>query len=236
MEKISVKVDGNVIIGVLFFPNKNRRHKVVFLMNGQGGVKERYYLIAKGLVSLGYVVCCFDFRGRGESQVEAVPPFGNQIDDAKSVVDYVTSLSFVNQKEIALVGTSMGGYVSASLANYKDGIKKIILLEPSILLPEDEKLPYLDISAEDVRRAVKSKSVDAARPLKDIAKYKGSLYLTIHEDSSYFEIMELTLDLFTGHAKSARKVKTIRIKDAPHAILKKVKHRKMVLDELKKFL
>ena len=171
MEKISVEVDGDVIAGALFFPDKNEVYKVVFLMNGKGGLKERYYSIAKELVKLGYIACCFDFRGRGESQVGTIPPFGNQIDDAKAVVDYVASLSFVNQKDIVLVGTSMGGYVSASLANYKNGIKKIILLEPSILLPKDEQTPYLNIFAEDIERTTKSQHVNAARPLKEIAKY-----------------------------------------------------------------
>lgn len=236
MEKITIKIGQDNIIGTIFHQDKKKKHPLVVLMNGQGGVKERYYSIAKELSIKGYVACCFDFRGKGESTTKSTPPLREHLKDAKAILDYLLSLEYVNPNNITLVGTSMGGYISASIVNYKPGIKKLILLEPSIMLPEHENIPFLEIEAQDIIQAIKGKELTSARPLQEIARFKGELYLTIHEESRYLEIMDQAINLFKKHAKQAKLIKSFRIRHAPHAVLRESKHQKLVSNLLEKIL
>ncbi|MCH7951767.1 alpha/beta fold hydrolase [Patescibacteria group bacterium] len=219
MERIEIPINNEKIIGALFYPDKQKQHKVVVFLNGQGGVKERFYLMAEALVNLGYASFAFDFRGRGESASKIVPPLSYQIEDAKKVLDYVVSLPFVNPNDITLIATSMGGYVAASVASDHPGIKKIFLFEPTLLLVKEEDKPYLEITADDVELALKG-DVNKMRPIQEIRKFKGELYLILHEKSSYRELMESIIPIFYKNAVKAKKKKKCTLKGARHALFK----------------
>lgn len=218
-EKVRIKINGEEIVGTMFLPDKKKKHKTVVFLNGKGGTKERFYLLAKDYLEKDYVSFCFDFRGRGESLTKTVPPLGSQLKDAKVVLDYLATLPFVDKRNIILVGTSMGGYVALSIPNYKPGIKKLIILEPAYFLPDMENKPYLDITDRDVEEAIEG-GMGKARSMKEIGKFAGELYLVIHEKSGHFELMEKVIDIYYNSAVNAKIRKKMEIKGAPHAIFR----------------
>lgn len=235
MERVEIPIDNGKIVGSLFYPDKQQKHKAAIFFNGKGGVKERFYSMAEVLVNLGYASFAFDFRGRGESLTKIIPPLSFQIEDAKKVLDYVTSLSFINPNDITLVATSMGGYVAASVANVHPGIKKILLFEPTLLLIKEEATTYLEITADDVELALKG-DVNKMRPIREIRDFKGELYLILHEKSSYRELMESIIPIFYDNAIKAKRKKRFTLKGARHALFKTQEGRLKAIEFVEKLL
>jgi alpha/beta superfamily hydrolase len=116
----------------------------VVLLHGFTGNKNEPLLvqISEGLQERGIGSVRFDFNGHGESEGEfkdmTVP---NEIEDAKKVVEYVSSLPYVNG--LAIGGHSQGGVVAAMTAGElsealgKPAFKAVALMAPAAVLRED---------------------------------------------------------------------------------------------------
>ncbi len=229
-EKVILQINGDILSGVLYFPDKKSRYKAIVFFNGSGGTKERFFSIAEAFKRKGYVSFCFDFRGRGESQTDEIPPLGFQLEDAKKVIDYVINLPFVDKNEITLVATSMGGYIAASVVNSFQGITRLVLIAPSIYSLGEERKRYTD------RKMIsfKKESILGSRAIKEIVKFKGELFVVfLGKDKS---IPNWMTQAYLDNASSVkRKVKLI-IKDAEHAIFRSESGREKVKKLLKKIL
>ena len=112
---------------------------VVIQMHGfcgnKGGMHE---LIANKLVNSKVASVRFDFNGHGESeglfQNMTVP---NEIEDAKAIYEYVSSLPFVSK--IGFLGHSQGGVVASMAAGElgDDKVSALVLMAPAAVLRED---------------------------------------------------------------------------------------------------
>ena len=99
-------------------------------------------LICDTLQAHGIASIRFDFNGHGQSEGEfkdmTVP---NEIEDAKKVVEYVSSLPYVNG--LAIAGHSQGGVVAAMTAGElsealgQPAFKAVALMAPAAVLRED---------------------------------------------------------------------------------------------------
>lgn len=113
---------------------------VAIIMHGFTGNKESTLLenISKELVKRGIASVRFDFNGHGKSEgnFEDMTVL-NEIEDAKKVYEYVSSLPWVGS--IALVGHSQGGVVASMTAGElgTDKVKAVVLLAPAAVLRED---------------------------------------------------------------------------------------------------
>ncbi len=119
---------------------KGQQCPMVIMCHGFGGRKEGplFELIADTLQRHGIASIRFDFNGHGESegrfQDMTVP---NEIVDAKHVYDYVRHLDYVN--EVAIVGHSQGGVVSAMTAGElgTNAFRAVVLMAPAAVLRDD---------------------------------------------------------------------------------------------------
>ncbi|KSW11587.1 hypothetical protein CF15_01775 [Pyrodictium occultum] len=102
--------DGVVLRGWVLNP-QGPGDTVFILMHGYTGCRSSHYvmLLARQLVSMGYPVVVFDFRGHGLSGgTTTIGP--REVLDAEAVVGYTASR--FPHKRIALVGFSMGAAVA----------------------------------------------------------------------------------------------------------------------------
>ncbi len=143
MKKFSVKRDKWTIRGKVFGDCTGKKPAVIlshgFIMN-QSMCKE----YAKFLADLGYVAFTFDFCGGGlfnssDGKTSEMSIF-TELKDLESVFAYVSSLSFVDNTKISLLGCSQGGLVSAMLAKkIPQKIDKLLLFYPALCIPDDAR-------------------------------------------------------------------------------------------------
>lgn len=85
-------------------------------MAGQDTV--RHY--AAFLAEMGYAAYCFDFNGgsvmksKSDGQTTEMSVL-TEVNDLETVIDYVSTMPYVNKDKIFLMGCSQGGFVSALL-------------------------------------------------------------------------------------------------------------------------
>jgi esterase/lipase len=212
-EKVKLRINSDTLAGVLFFLNKKAKHKTVVFLNGSGGTKERFFEIAKSLTKEGYASFCFDFRGRGESQTKEIPPLSFQLKDAQKTINHITSLPFVDPKDITLIATSMGGYIASCIANIHPEIKRIILIAPALFLPKWEKKKYTETTVRDFKK----KFISQTRAIKEIKKFKGELFVIfLSRDKT---IPDWICQAYLDNGISAKKKIKIEI-DSEHAIFR----------------
>ena len=103
------------IAGLLFLPknfNENEKYPAIVICHPGGGVKEQCSsLYAWHLTQNGFIALAFDASHQGES--EGLPRYledpTSRVEDIRSAVDYLVTLSFVNEDKIGAMGICAGG-------------------------------------------------------------------------------------------------------------------------------
>lgn len=113
----------------------------VLLIHGVTSSNRAWQLIARHLITKGYIPYAVDLRGRGRSS-DLPGPFGmaTHARDMKAVID------FLRVDSIDVIGHSMGAFVAVALQGlYPESVARLVLLDGGISLP----LP-LGMSVEQV--------------------------------------------------------------------------------------
>ena len=123
-ERVSIDGDHGKLAAIIQKPELKDGEKcpMVVFCHGFSGTKDgpMFELICDTLQAHGIASIRFDFNGHGQSEGEfkdmTVP---NEIEDAKKVVEYVSSLRYVDG--LAIVGHSQGGVVASMTAGELPG-------------------------------------------------------------------------------------------------------------------
>lgn len=118
------------------------RCPAVIICHGFGGNCEDGFIgdLGRRLPAQGIATIRFDFNGHGRSEGRfsdmTVP---NEIEDAKSVYRYLSSLPYVDTDRIGILGHSQGGVVAAMTAGQlgHERIKAAVLMCPAAALRDD---------------------------------------------------------------------------------------------------
>lgn len=125
MQKVSFKNlngQGVSIAAVLYFPegfDQSKKYPAVVVTHPGGGVKEQTAgLYAKKLAGNGLVAIAFDASYQGESTGEPRQLENPYIrtEDISAVIDYLTTLSYIDQDKIGAMGICAGGGYTANAA------------------------------------------------------------------------------------------------------------------------
>lgn len=115
----------------IFFPDdfdKNKQYSALVVSHPGGGVKEQAAgLYAKNLAEHGLITIAFDRSYQGESTGEPRQlenPYVS-VEDVSAVIDYLTTLSYVDNKRIGAMGVCAGGGYTANAAINDRRIKAI---------------------------------------------------------------------------------------------------------------
>ena len=134
--------DSNKIYGKVYYtPTLSERHPAVILSHSSSLTHEAMSGYALAIARMGYVAYCFDFCGgssksQSDGSEDDMTVF-TEVEDLRSVVKTVRSLSYVDPSCIYLLGSSQGGLVSALLADEcPDDFVGMILFYPAFNIPE----------------------------------------------------------------------------------------------------
>jgi len=129
---------GNTLRGMVNIPdNIIGKVPTVIILHGFGGNKMGPHFIfvklSRLLERIGIASVRFDFAGSGESDGEfSDMTISGELSDAENILQYIQTLDFVDTKNIAIVGFSMGGAIAAMLAaEYKKYIHSLCLWAPA---------------------------------------------------------------------------------------------------------
>ena len=134
MEKVSItnlNGTGNTIAAHVYFPSifdKSKKHPAIVVSHPGGGVKEQTAgLYARNLAERGFIAVAYDASFQGEStgtprQLEN--PF-IRTEDVSAVIDYLTTLSYVDTSRIGAMGICAGAGYTANAAINDRRIKAV---------------------------------------------------------------------------------------------------------------
>ncbi|MBR1396256.1 MAG: alpha/beta hydrolase [Selenomonadaceae bacterium] len=139
-QNLEIDGDHGKLSAVIQRPDNQTKYPMVMLLHGFTGNKEQDLLrtIANNLEAQGVASIRFDFNGHGASEGSFQDmTVLNEIEDAKKVYAYVSSLPEVTSVSIA--GHSQGGVVTSMIAGQlgTDKVKAIALMAPAAVLRED---------------------------------------------------------------------------------------------------
>lgn len=133
-EKINIK-NGNgqgiILSAIINFPEKfdlNKKYPAVVVSHPGGGVKEQTAgLYAKKLAQNGLITIAYDASYQGESTGEPRQLENPYIrtEDISAVIDYVTTLSYIDSEKIGAMGICAGAGYTANAAINDHRIKAV---------------------------------------------------------------------------------------------------------------
>lgn len=98
------------------------------------------------LAEAGCAAFCFSFcGGSAQEDAEELKSDGStveatlftQVEDLHAVMVYARQLDYVDEKRIALLGVSQGGFVAGlTAARYGDEVSKLIMIHPALCIPD----------------------------------------------------------------------------------------------------
>ncbi len=127
-EKVTFMSEGYRIAGILHLPDKECPACVIAshgLLSSKDS--EKYIALGKRMAEEGIAMLRFDFRGIGESEGnEEDNTISKKLKDLSSAIDFVRSYPDFG-KEIGLVGSSLGGFLSLIRASKDRQIKALVV-------------------------------------------------------------------------------------------------------------
>lgn len=139
------KKNGNKIAVCAFIPEDGTsRYPTVLFSHGFGSNYRELMHHGDGFTENGLVCIFFDFCGGGMDSMSDGKMTDmtvlSEIEDLSELLNYVLTLSYVDENHIYLQGESMGGFVSAYVAaQLPNKIKGLVLWYPAFIIPDDSR-------------------------------------------------------------------------------------------------
>jgi fermentation-respiration switch protein FrsA (DUF1100 family) len=153
-------------------PHEKPLAAILFCHGNAGNITNRADILEKLHNNVGASVLIFDYRGYGRSQGK--PNETGILADARAARAWLAKRENISEKDIVVMGESLGGAVAVDLAA-KDGAKGLVLISTFTSLPDAAAYHY---PIFPVRLLMRTR-LDA---LGQIANYKGPL-LDMHGEA-----------------------------------------------------
>lgn len=178
--------DGTKLNG-WFVPHPNPRAVVLFAHGNAGNVSHRASTLRDLHERHGVAVLCFDYRGYGKSG--GAPSEAGLLQDARAARKWLAQRTGVSERDIVLMGRSLGGGVMVDLAA-TDGTRGLVLESTFTSVPDVARnvLPLLPV------KWIMSTRFDS---LSKIRQYRGPL-LQSHGDADRLIPIRLAKRLFNA--------------------------------------
>jgi uncharacterized protein len=120
------KLDG--IAYALWLPFEDRPAPAVIVLHGAGSQKENHVDYARAAVAHGFAALTFDNRGHGETEGALGP---GVVADMQKLVRLLAERPEVDDRRIAVRGSSMGGLLAIHLAAASDSVAAVVAICPA---------------------------------------------------------------------------------------------------------
>lgn len=180
-DTIDIAVDDGHIAGTLVTPAA--KVPGVLFIHGWGGSQEQYLARAREIAALGCVCLAFDLRGHAGTQPQhETVSRENNIRDVLAAYDVLTSHRLVDRDNIAIVGSSYGGYLAAILTSLRP-VKWLALRVPALYMDSGWELPKRQLHKEQDLRAYRESLIPAEsnRALRACAEFEGDVLVVESE-------------------------------------------------------
>ena len=223
-DKVSFKTNKNKLTGYYYHYKKYTDAKIIIFVHGYGNGHHRYLDIINYLTSKGFLVFSYDLTSFDESDGDGIFGFPQAIIDLSYAVDFVKNDRNYRNKDIFIIGHSMGGYATGSYLNINPEIKKVVLLssfnKSSSLIRQhgfewageriDGTIGYIDEYEEFRFGKVSSLTVI------DGLKQSNARALIIHSSDDKTVPIDVGLNLYKKELKRNKNIKYITLKDRGH--------------------
>jgi uncharacterized protein len=176
--------DGTKLHG-WYGPHAKPRAVILFCHGNAGNVTHRAEILWKLNNDVGASVLIFDYRGYGRS--EGKPNETGILSDARAARAWLAKRENIAEKDIVMMGESLGGAVAVDLAA-KDGAKGLVLISTFTSVPDVAAYHY---PVFPVRLLMRTR-LDA---VGQIANYKGPL-LQMHGEADTIVPFKIGRQLF----------------------------------------
>lgn len=145
IDKFSCRRDALTIRGHVYrIGDAPKKRPAVVLCHGFLANDRTLRVYAQALAELGYICFTFDFNGGGvfchsDGKSRDMTVF-TELEDLRSVMNYVRRQPDVDSAHISLLGCSQGGMVSAMYAKRQpEAVEKLVLFYPALCIPDDAR-------------------------------------------------------------------------------------------------
>jgi pimeloyl-ACP methyl ester carboxylesterase len=215
-ELVEIPVDGRAIAGTLIVPDA--RMPGVLFLHGWGGNQAQHGPRAREIAALNCACLTVDLRGHAMTEPDrpAVTREDN-LQDTIAAYDRLVREFVVNDDEVAVVGSSYGGYLATILTTLRP-VKWLALRAPALYRDADWNAPKQKLRKLQDLEAYRRERVAVAdnRALLAANAYRGDVLIVEsgHDTTIPHAVIENYRDAF-GNARSL----TYRLLDeADHAL------------------
>ena len=178
IKPVNYEIDGIKVAANLYLPadfDENKKYKGVTVAHPNGGSKEQVAgLFAQRLAELGYVTIASDARYQGSS--DGTPRNrdypSNRIDDVSGMVDYLSTLEYVDNDSIASLGICGGGGYTLAAAQIDKRIKAVATLS-MFNTGRVRRNGFMDKDIETIPERLKKAAEARNKELEGVVTYEG---------------------------------------------------------------
>lgn len=177
-QQISISTPGGKLRGmILSNPDYKGKRPALLVIHGWTSAMNRYPSRVENIVNMGYIAVLFDMRGHGETGGELdLLSVRDHLDDCLAAYDFMVNLDNVDTNDIAVFGSSYGGYL-ASLLSAERKIHHLALNVPADYPDDIFHKPKLQSSKHTHEYRKKELSPSEAKALSAIHNFSGDLLL-----------------------------------------------------------
>jgi predicted esterase YcpF (UPF0227 family) len=197
---------------------------IICLHGGGPSSKNSTAYLSKELVSIGRSVVRLDFSGHGESTGDIKnSSLAKRYFEACTIID-----EFKLEKDIIVIGTSMGGYIASKIASTHD-VNKLILFGPATYSQKAYELKFGNGFTQEIRREKSYMDTDLDVMLKD---FTGDSYLIYGDQENI--IPQDVLSMYRDLLQKSGQFKEMIIQDCPHPVHRWIKKQRATKEILLK--
>lgn len=126
-EKATFKSGKNTLTGYYYHYPKYKDSKIIIFVHGFGNGHHRYLDIIDYLASKSFLVFSYDMTSFDESEGQGIYGFPQAIIDLDHAVNFVKEDKKCKDKDIIIMGHSMGGYATGCYLNINPNISKVVM-------------------------------------------------------------------------------------------------------------
>jgi dienelactone hydrolase len=198
-ELLQIAVGDHTIAGTLIVPD-TRMPGVLFL-HGWGGDQNQYASRAREIAALGCACLTVDMLGHAQTlgQQASVTREDN-LKDALAAYDALAGEPAVDDRRIAVIGSSYGGYLATLLTSLRP-VKWLALRAPALYKDSEWNAPKLALRTMQQLDTYRRRALDANenRALRAASAYKGDVLIVEsgHDDFIPHEVIQNYRNAYT---------------------------------------
>lgn len=215
-EALAIDVGGHSIAATLIVPD-TRMPGVLFL-HGWGGNQLQMAARAREIAALGCACLTVDLRGHAKTATQqATVTREDNLADALAAYDHLAGEAAVDDEQIAIVGSSYGGYLATILTSLRP-VKWLGLRAPALYKDTDWTSPKIVLRELQGLEAYRRMMIEAQdnRALRAATAYRGDVLIV--ESAHDTIIPHAVIDNYRNAFGGARSLTYRVIDGADHAL------------------